>query len=91
MLKLSKPKATAAAAAAGTAGALAAACAACCATMPLATPLLAYAGISGLGAWATGWYLPVAVAATAVVVGTLILRRRRLAGQAGCGGLPTKL
>ena len=82
MLKLSKPKPSGAAAAAGTAGALAIACAACCATIPLAAPLLAYLGISGLGAWAAGWYLPIAGAAAAVVVGALLLRRRRLAKAA---------
>ena len=79
MLKLSRPKPTGAAAAAETAGALAVACAACCATIPLAAPLLAYLGLSGLGAWATGWYLPIAGAAAAVVMGALLLRRRRLA------------
>jgi hypothetical protein len=60
----------------GTAGAIAAACAAGCISLPLIAPVLAWLGISSLGAVATGWYLAMA-GLFAAGLGLLILFRRR--------------
>jgi hypothetical protein len=67
----------------GTAGTLAAACAACCVSIPMVGPLLAWLGLSSVGAAVTGWYLPVA-AASALGLGILLfVRRRRKACRVG--------
>lgn len=63
----------------GTAGTLAAACAACCVSIPLVGPLLAWLGLSGVGAAATGWYLPVAGVFALGLGVFLVIRRRRKA------------
>lgn len=75
----------------GTTGAIVAACAACCVSIPLAGPLLAWVGLSGFGAVATGWYLPVAsVSALGLGIFVFVLHRRRVIRRStqsadGCG------
>ena len=60
----------------GTTGAIVAACAACCVGIPVAVPLLAWLGLSGVGAATTGWYLPVA-GVSAFGLGVLLFVRHR--------------
>lgn len=71
-------------------GATIAACAACCISIPLVVSLLAWAGISGVGALATGWYLGAAGVFVAGLLGYYLVRRhrkgraRREAASCGC-------
>jgi ABC-type nickel/cobalt efflux system permease component RcnA len=78
---------------AGAAGVALAACAACCA--PLVAPLLAWFGLSSLGAAVTGWYLEIAVVSAIALVGFWLFRRHKnmnrsqycqVDGSCGCGG-----
>ena len=75
----------------GATGAIVAACAACCVSIPVVGPLLAWLGLSGIGAVATGWYLPVAgVSALGLGIFLLARHRRRLTQRPshradGCG------
>ena len=77
----------------GTTGAIVAACAACCVSIPVAGPLLAWLGLSGVGAATTGWYLPVAgVSALGLGVLLFVRHRRRITQRStqiadgnGCG------
>lgn len=90
-MKVTKTKLGSVAGAVGATGAVAAACAACCVSIPLVTPLFAWLGLSGLGAAATGWYLPVTGVSTLGIGAFLIARRRRKAksiltqSTSGCG------
>ena len=62
--------------AAGTIGAAAAACAACCVSIPVIGSLMAWLGLSGLGAAAMGWYL-LAAGVSALGLGLLLFVRHR--------------
>lgn len=76
--------------AAGAVGLAAAACVACC--LPLLAPVLAWFGLAGLGAAASGWYLAAAGIAAAGLGAVLFILRRRAAralhragsGRCGC-------
>jgi len=78
-------------AAAGLAGAAALACLPCCLSIPLVAPLLAWLGISTLGAAASGWYAGMAGVFVLGAAAFLVLRRRAAARNAassrcGCAG-----
>ena len=74
---------TYAAGAAGAAGVTAAACAACCISLPLLSPLLAWLGLAGFGALATGWYVAAGGALAAGVAAYVFFRRRRCSPARG--------
>lgn len=77
----------------GAAGITVAACAACCISLPLLGPVLAWLGITSLGAIASGWYVAAAsVFAAGVAAGVFVRWRRRSAplstqrdSTCGCG------
>lgn len=77
-MKVTKSNIGAAAGTIGTAGAVAAACVACCVGVPVVGPLLAWLGLSSLGAVLTaGWYLPVAGLFILGLGIVLLVRHRR--------------
>lgn len=59
----------------GAVGVTAIACAACCASLPLIGPVLAWLGLAGIGAIATGWEIA-AAAVFALGVGAFLLVRQ---------------
>jgi len=71
-----------------------AACAACCVSVPFIAPLLAWLGISSLGAIASGWDLAMAGIFAIGLAGFFLMRRRRAVscsaaatkGECDCGG-----
>lgn len=65
----------------GAAGIMAASCAACCISVPILGPLLAWLGVAGLGAAATGWYVAVASAFALGIGVFFIVRHRRRRGH----------
>lgn len=72
-------------AAIGAAGATVAACAACCISLPLLGPVLAWLGITGLGALAAGWQVGIAaVAAGFTVIFAYRYRRRSMQRRRSC-------
>lgn len=75
----------------GTAGAVVVACAACCVSIPLVGPVLAWLGLSSLGAVTSDWYLPLAGVSALGLGVFLFVRHRRSANRLptqsadGCG------
>ena len=65
----------------GLAGSTAVACVACCVSFPLLAPVLAWLGVAGLGAVASGWYLAMAFAFVLGVVAILLWHRQ---GRRAC-------
>lgn len=63
--------------AAGALGATALACAACCAGAPFVVPLLAWLGLSSLGALSTGWYIGAAAIFAVGLAALFWVRSRR--------------
>jgi len=82
-MELTRKKRGIGAYAAGAAGATAAACAACCISLPLLGPMLAWFGLAGFGAWATGWYVAAGGALAARVAAYVFFRRRRCSPPRG--------
>ena len=76
-MKVTKTRIGAVAGTIGTAGAVAAACVACCVSVPIVGPLLAWLGLSSLGAALTGWYLSVAGVSGLGLGIVLIVHHRR--------------
>jgi membrane protein implicated in regulation of membrane protease activity len=73
----------------GILGAAAAACVACCVGAAFMLPMLGWLGLTGIGAIATGWYLPMAgvfvVALVAFVVRRRVHAENKVSTQNGCG------
>lgn len=76
-MKVTKSRIGAVAGTIGTTGAVAAACVACCVGVPMVGPLLAWLGLSSLGAALTGWYLPVAGVSMLGLGVVLLVQHRR--------------